>query len=219
MPTGYTHELKNMNYDVKKWLKERAIRAMGVCMAVREYGQLNQKEIREHLNNQIKDNWHTSRRKESIQALEDLLKRTESEWHAEMERLNIDLKDRYEKNLKEHNEGLAAHEKAYSELLSMRYKNGPLDEVSEGTLDFAIKQIAEAKNFDFCSPPTLNVYTDIELYKNEIMRGARRDVEYHTEQEAKTNNRTNGMAEAYDKFVEFVDKAKTEVALNETVHL
>jgi hypothetical protein len=53
MPTGYTYQLEELDYDLEKWLTEKLIRAFGLCCSLRDDGDLTEEQIIEALSPKV----------------------------------------------------------------------------------------------------------------------------------------------------------------------
>lgn len=86
MPTGYTARLKEMNYNVRRWLKESAVRAIGVTISLRDDGDLSEKEIEKRLKSQYSDEpYHSKKLKEATAKLRDARTWDENDWQTRFE--------------------------------------------------------------------------------------------------------------------------------------
>lgn len=55
MPTGYTRQLEETNFNLEKWFLESLVRNFGLCVSLRDDGFLTQNEILERLKTDIKE--------------------------------------------------------------------------------------------------------------------------------------------------------------------
>jgi len=78
MPTGYTAELEDMDFDIKRWLIETIPRAFGALVMLREEGNLSEDSIIDALEKNIKDSYHV----EAVVNLKKELKEKET-WDGE----------------------------------------------------------------------------------------------------------------------------------------
>lgn len=212
MPTGYTAALEENGYNVKKWLKENAIRAMGVCVSLRDGGKMDENQIREQLGKQSGESYHTGKLRAAKRELNALEKMTDDEWQGIWKSAKAVAKTDNAKRTAEFNSKKANHIKAMNEIdaLLSKAQRTNAGEVATGTLRFAKEQLADAFNFDYSTGPYLNENEGIslELFKKKSIDKALWDVNYHTEQGAKEKSRNTYFAEEYDRFTKFVDSAK-----------
>ena len=141
MPTGYTELLRKKNYNLKQWLKEDCIRFFGVCVCLREEGNLSESEIMYKLTELTKS--HNQKPK----PIND-----------------VDLKNQYDAQQKYYSDKLYETEKTYIEYKKsvktlqklLQYSKAKL---TNNVLNFAIDQLNLIKNdFDF----------DIKIAKEQL---------------------------------------------------
>lgn len=216
MATGYTARLEKRNYDVKRWIKEDAVRAMGVCVMLRDHqGELDEEGIREALKASDEESesggYHTERLKQAGVFLVEAAKRTDDEWKAQYNIERAKAQDAYDARLIEFNIAKEAHIKASNqtaELLALAIKQKESDVVI-GTLQFAHKQITETTDYDYpANGPYREAILDQRLsaYRDTQLESAQSNVKYHTEKAREEKTRTSDRYGAYVKLCDFINK-------------
>lgn len=210
MPTGYTARLKEMKYDVRRWLKESAVRAIGVTMSLRDDGELTEKEIEKRLKSQHSDEpYHMQKLKEAVAELKQVRTWDENDWQVAFERdLEVAQKE-YKRRVREWNEGKEAHIAALQEVECIAKVKGQ-DEVTAGVLKFAQEQIKSGLDFDYGREPYREKVLDqnVAQYKAEKLTSLEWNVNYHTEESRKKNIGNTDCHAAYVAFTKFIDSAK-----------
>ena len=216
MPTGYTAQLQDMKYDVKRWLKESAIRAMGVCVMLRDHsGKMSQDQIADALKENTNSDfgYHTKALKDAQKHLKETELREPDEWKKEYEASVKAAEKDYAASLAKWEKGKAAHEKALRECqeLQARAKRESANEVVQGTLKFAIEQITQTIGFDYDRLPYKDSVLEQTLaqWKRGRYESAVRQVAYHEKELEKAKARHYDRYNAYKEFIEFVDKANS----------
>ena len=209
MPTGYTADLENRKYDVKGWLKENVIRAMGVCVSLRDEGRMTVKDIKNALKKDLSEPYHTKRVRESKANLTEFQSLSDAELKIRYAKERDAAKIDFIKRKKEFDEKKAAHLKAITETSTLynqaiQEKQG---EVIVNTLKFALEQLNSAFNFDYGSGPYRDKILDhsFEEWIAETDRKLNWDVDYHTKESARENTRTDNRLNEYTKFVDWID--------------
>jgi hypothetical protein len=214
MPTGYTASLEEKGYDVRRWLKEDAIRAMGVCIMLRdEPSGLTEAEIKERLlKNAGKDDYHTKRVTEARARLAEVHMLTPKGWEDEYIKAKSVAQAAYDARLAEHTQKKEAHAKAMQEVdaLAVAAKEACEDEVVTGTLNFASEQLHKAYDFDYGSAPYRESVLDqsLEDFRVQTIQKLERDIAYHTAEGGRSSARDGARLKGFLEFVQFVDGAK-----------
>jgi hypothetical protein len=211
MPTGYTAQLKEMKYDVRRWLKESAIRAMGVCVMFRDAGNLSQQEMEAQLAREAeKDDYYIKELKRARERLAKAETLTPKGWQDEYEADLARAQRDYEKRVQEHNREKEAHIAALGEVERIAKLAKGKGEVIVNTLSFAQEQIQSGLQFDYGHAPYREEVLDQDLasYKAASLNKALRDVAYYTEEAKKNDARQVDRLSAYRDFCKFVDSAK-----------
>lgn len=205
MPTGHTDALEKMGWDLAKWLKTNIVRAMGVCVALREARMdLSESQIIEELNKAYKNNWHTEQLKVAKAEIAKLKKKTDGQWVADYEALCKDLSNRYMAACGEQRVRAAAYNATLGDLRRIQTK--ARSEVAVGTIRFAIEQLVMVR--DEFQPPDKRHYeppASWQKYRDERFLAVKKDIEYHTKEAAAEDEREGDRASAYKEFVKEVD--------------
>lgn len=213
MPTGYTDRLEKRDFDLLKWLKEDAVRAMGVCVILRDEGNLSEAEILERLRKDASENYHEEKLRVARAELAAAKERTDQQWTVAYSEAKHKAQQDYEKRKKEHDEKSAKHLRATKRVEAMLAKAPDKEGVVRGTLRFALEQLQRAWSFDYGHDP----------YQEEVLRQTEREwisatnnktlwnIEYHSKELAKMDQRAYDRFSGYKELVEFVDNVGAQV--------
>ena len=72
MPTGYTDNLDKNGFDTKKWVAESLARAFGVCVVLRDEGDMSEEAIIERLRENAESSYYDKALKEANTKIEKL---------------------------------------------------------------------------------------------------------------------------------------------------
>jgi len=211
MPTGYTADLEAKKYNVKEWLKTSVIRAMGVCVTLRDHEKMSTEEIEKALEKEASNSYHAQKLKDAQKSLDEFKSMTPSQLQEAYEKERSGAKESFEKRLTEQESKKKAHQQAMAEVeeLWIKVKDTVQNEVTVGTLKFAREQLKQAFSFDYGHEP----------YKEEVLNQsldawnvAKRkkllwDIEYHGKELVAEEKRNYDRYRQFKAFVEFVDKA------------
>lgn len=209
MPTGYTAKLEEMGYDVSRWLKENVVRAMGVCVTLRDNDDMTADEIAAALKKEKANSFHAKKLAKAQKALKLLdrssetarKKRYNKEFNEAHARYAKDLA-KFEKKKEKHAESIETTKK----LLSKAEANGE-SELTVNTLKYALEQLTRAYDFDYGSgcykPDILN--RNYEQWLAALYKESNFNIAYHTKEMKSEKSRTGDRYTEYKKFVEFVD--------------
>jgi len=211
MPTGYTADLETKKYNVKEWLKTSVIRAMGVCVTLRDGGSMSESEIINALKKEADNSYHDQKLKDAQRAWNDFKdlspKQLLSVFDSEKK---IALKE-FEARNKEFEAKKLAHENATEETeqLYLKAKNERQGEVIVNTLKFALDQLQSAMGFDYGHGCYRDKVLDqsFDEWNAEKNKKLLWDLEYHAKELAKEEERNASRFTEYKKFIEFVDAA------------
>jgi hypothetical protein len=216
MPTGYTHSLEKMKYDVNKWLKENIIRAMGVCITLRDHGDMTAKQIAESLKKDASDSYHQKELKKTqaeLKRFEAADSKLKKEYEAERDAAKVS----YAKRVQEHNLKKAQHIESIKRVSALLLKANKenANEVTVGTLKFALEQLNSAFEFDYSTEPIKDEVIDQSLveWKTAKIKKLVWSRDYHTKECAKEIDRNTERHQQYKEFIEFIDKQKLDKAI------
>lgn len=212
MPTGYTARLEEMKYDVRRWLKESAVRALGVCVMLRDAGDMDQTEIAKRLKADAEhDDYHSKRLAEAKAEMEKVRLYGPAEWESSFMATKAKAESAYEARVAEQNRKKASHRKAMNEVAALNAKaEASGSEVIKGTLNFAMSQLEESYRFDYGSEPYREdvLKQSLAEYREATLKSLERDVQYHTVEGDKTKMRGADRHQGYQELVHFLDTEK-----------
>lgn len=217
MATGYTHALKEMNYDVGRWLKESLIRGMGVCVVLRDEGDLAEEEIAAKLDRQSRDTYEERALVDIKKELADLKNTSDKELKARFLKEQQDAKLDYECRVEEFRIGKQKHLEALNEirrLQDLAKKDAwPETSVVRGTLEFAENQLASTLKVDYSDTgpyiPDITKKTFNEWKTTKLIYLQDRVIDYTARIEA-NKARLENRGDMYRHFVKFVNDAGGE---------
>lgn len=215
MPTGYTAALESKKYDVKAWLKENIVRNFGVCMGLRDEGDINQKGIIDHLRGLFKEeSYHVKRLREAREDLEIFSNTTPNQLARKYELALSKATSDYEARIAEFKHKKMCHIKAMADVTMMynRAVDENQNELTVNALKFAVSQLTEAYQFDYGHEPYKEDVIDQsnEQWHAAKLKDAQKDVEYHSIKLKEETDRAakNEHAKMYEEYVAFVDGFK-----------
>ena len=206
MPTGYTANLKDMNYNVREWLKTSVSRAFGMCACFRdESSGLNQEQIIGKLSS--KDSFYEDALKKSIKELNKFRTAPKETLRAELDKLKKETYDNRQKRIKQFYKDKESHIEVLAELKEMLHKTS--DEINLNMLKFAINQIEEALPFDFseCYAERVDEVENmsLETYIEYMISCINADIIRYEKHLKEDNTRNEERLQAYLNLVNFVD--------------
>jgi len=208
MPTGYTSNLETRNYDLKGWLKESVIRAMGVCVTLRDDSDLTEKEIKTKLK-KSGESYYEKALKESKQKLKIFTDSTDKQLEHNYAQLVIQATKQAKADEEDYNRKKALHVKSLNDANSLYEKSTGKAELIRNTLKFAVEQLEHSLSFDYGSgpyrPAILN--KDFPTWKENELKSLTPDVQYYQTELEKDNSRTVDRWAQYVEFTNFIDSA------------
>jgi hypothetical protein len=217
MPTGYTNQLEEMRYDVRRWLKEGIVRGMCLCAGLRDSGDMTEDQILKSLSGKNADGGDSSYHSTQIAMANRRISRlsgSEKELRAEFDRKKDKAYREYDKSLKAWEGKKASHQRSLVEvnkLISKSKKAGIKgDTVTAGVLEFAKEQLERVLQSDYGTPPWREGIMDMDFrgWIREERNSATHDIEYHTKERAKSSAMKSDNSAMYREFVEFVNSAE-----------
>jgi hypothetical protein len=212
MATGFTYQLEELNYDVKKWLKEKLIRGIGVCASLRDDGHMDEKQLLKALSrsDEYDDAKHRQKQLDEAQdKFEHVQKRTEEQWQKMYTASLKEAQKDYDKRFKEWTVKKANHEKALAEVNALldKVKEKSDDSVCWGTLRFAKEQLSTVIEHDYTRLYREQILDEtFSEWKKAELDGAKRDIVYYA-QELKKAKTYPDRAKLYKEFIDFIDQA------------
>ena len=209
MPTGFTDKLEKRDWDLQNWLKVDLARGLGLCVMLRDDGDMDQQAIAKALKEEREDNnlvRCAKRLKNAKSFLVSVQKKTMPQWRKEWKALS-------EKQVKAKAEYIAEmipKTEKWNAAVTKLQSITPKGEVASGAVRLALDQLATVRtefsvsNSDiewmFSCPPTAEDLRDYELKR------ARDAVKYNQkdyDEAKKASLRTR--FKMYTEFVEEVD--------------
>lgn len=209
MPTGYTSQLQGMKYDVKRWLKESLVRAMGVCVMFRDDGDLDEKQIVSRLKKDTKNTSHVKALVAAQKKLKGYEARSKEDWAAAHKTAYAKEDKSFKKWTAELANAKAKHEGARAELQRLLVV-APKDELIVNTLKFGVSQIELVLESEFTSYKDDILSLNVSRWTKKMIDSAKWDVDYHTTEQKESEEREYDRLGSYTKFVNFVDKNALE---------
>lgn len=165
MPTGYTDSLEKSGWNVKKWLKEDAIRALGVCVAFRDHGKMTEAQIIAGLKEAVKTNNNDNYYEKELVLEEANLKlfkgRSRKEWQAVLDSNIKEAKKRLDDEIASVSKTAPKYQKAVEEIKALRAKSKV--EAVHNLVDFALEQLEMVEDEYEVSKHTIDSYERISL--------------------------------------------------------
>lgn len=210
MPTGYTANLEK-DYNVKRWLKESVVRAFGICMSLRDEGNLDEKGIMAALMQNFKaEPYHITQLKKYTDELVIANARSDKEWQKIFDKTLEEEQVDYIKRKEEFARKKTAHAESIGKVSALYNKavKANEDELIVNALKFGLDQLNQAYDFDYTHTPYRPsiLDQDVETFKETKLKAIRQNITYHTENNEKETVRGNDSAAVYQKFVDFVNK-------------
>lgn len=215
MPTGYTSALESKKYDVKAWLKENVVRNFGVCMRLRDEGDMDQKSIMDHIRGLFKEeSYHVKALREAREKFEVFSKTTPNQLARKYELALSKAVSDYETRTKEFTYKKMCHVKAMADVTMMYNKAVDTDqnELTVNALKFAVEQLTTAYDFDYGHEPFKEeiIGQTNEQWHAAQLKDAQKNIEYHTRKLREETDRavSQDAAKMYEDYVAFVDGFK-----------
>lgn len=209
MPTGYTSQLKDINYDLRQWLTTIIPRAFGIMISLKDES-IDSKATIQQLRQKIEDaengDYHARALDEAKKKLARLETRKDSTWKRDYYQQRKEDREYTEKRQREFTVDAIEHNNVKHNLRAL--KEIADNEISQNIINFAIEQIESTIDFDYSesSMPTVShIYNNgWEYYKQTTLESCQRNIKYHTEQREKEIERCKERLEAYDDYVKFI---------------
>lgn len=212
MATGYTHALEEMNYDVPRWIKEKMIRAMGVCVMLRDNGDLSEQDLKKAL---ARPAYSKSYHGEAIASTKKELKRfeerTDLQWEAAYKKSFKEEQKRYDTRITEYTEKKQKHEASLATVKKW-FEKAQAENQSEtviNTLKYSLEQLNQAYDWDYRNPPSRPSVLDLDWkgWRDEQVEATNRSLAYHEKELVKEEERKSQFnpIEEYDRLISFVD--------------
>ena len=204
MPTGYTAQLDENEFDVGRWVTESLPRAFGICVAFRDSGKMTREEILKALEEGAETAGDYDKKKldKAVHQLEKLRFFQDGQWTEEMERVNTEaIESAIKPNLKSERvkRGHARTRKILSDFLL-----SDISEITKNIVQFGLEQLDVAKSDEENYIP--KIYTDVNDFKKEALRSAQWDVNYHKKEMVETKKRETERLDGYKQVLKDVEE-------------
>lgn len=216
MATGYTHQLKEMKYNVDRWLKERLIRAMRVCVMLRDDGDMSEQDILKGLERSVEKDHRIDGLALAEKELAEFQKNSDAALLKSYEKTRKDAEKEFTQNEIRYNEDKRMHEEALARIEYLDAKASeqglPADSVVRGTLKFARSQVADTIDYDYKNGPYRPSILDdtFSQWKTGRLESLLHSVTYYrdTIEKQKAFSKMDN-AEEYRNFIAFINQAET----------
>ena len=203
MPTGYTAMLdEEPNMTTSKWVMEGLTRAFGVCVTLRDNGDMSEGQIEEHLRERVEEagNYHI----DALEKTQEEFRRLrydptywDVEYASTVERVEGYNKDSIEKA----NALKIKHDKAKEDLIIL--KSRTTDETTKNIAQYGLDQLELCKSE---TEPYISEIPSFEKFKADKYNSICRDLEYHTKNLEEDRERERSRLEAYLKIKSEVNR-------------
>jgi len=208
MPTGYTAQLDDKNWNARKWMLEGISRAFGVCVTMRDDGHLSKKEIIKTLTKSDDDSYNNQALKENKIKLKKYLSMTDDAWKKKMKQENDGIKQGNTKQIKKTILLRNKHNQVRQDLNKI-LKSPDARDVTKSIAKFGIEQLNVAEKYD-CTSYITPTHKKWKRFKSNTIYETKRSIGYHTKELKEETERNKGRLEAYLELAEDVDKILKE---------
>lgn len=203
MPTGYTSSLEDKKYDIKSWLLEDVIRNFGVCVCMRDDGQLSKDDILAKLKKETANSYHKKELDSHRKKLSEALIKTDKDWEEDYEKkFEYDM-GYYQNEVAKVKKKSAIWDDVKAKLLE--YQEKAEGEIITNAIKFAIDQ------WDLVEMEYKKVYTEKpvknspEKYRELVIDSLHDDIIYHKKNLKEDTERETKRYKAYQDYIESVD--------------
>lgn len=196
MPTGYTDMIdRDPKMTTKKWMMEGLARAFGVCVALKEEPfNLTEDQIRQKIIESGENDvgWHQTELTKAVEEKVDILNRTpeqwETAWKAHEKKREADNKCQ----IRDAKKIADRHNKVKEDLEKVLHAD--VDDFTKTIAKYGLEQLHVTEHE--CEP-YLDDPIPLEKYKYDIVSHNLRDIEYHTKEKQKAEERLKERVEGY----------------------
>ena len=203
MPTSYTATLdETPNMTTGQWVLESLSRQFGVCVTLRENGDMTEEQIEAHLQERVDEagSYHIDALKKAGETLQKIGEDSDSFWPTEYASV-VEHKEKYNReSIEEANTRKVKHDKARGDLIILRERT--TDEATRNIAEFGLSQLELVKSE---TEPYITKIPTLEKFKENTIHQLNRDIEYHSKNLEADKKRERSRLEAYLKI-------KSEVA-------
>lgn len=143
MPTGYTAQLEQ-HWDVNRWLRQEVVRALGVCVMLRDSGDMTDKQILESLKPKNEESYYAESVKAAHERLKYLRALTRAEWKA---KYTMDLEEAIQ-DFRQEKERASEKESKFRKVITQiqAFQKNAKSEAGRRVAEFALEQINMVKS-------------------------------------------------------------------------
>jgi hypothetical protein len=209
MPTGYTASLERKDFNLKRWLKEDIVRAFGVCMHVRDEGDMTEEALRESLKKRDEEkSLYEDSFKKDVSEHEKYLNMPLPEYTAYYEAEKEKAQKYYDERFKKFENGRKKTLfciKTVSALLLNPEQRPIKGELIVNALGLAREQLRSGYDFDYreCYKPDI-LSLDVHAYRRKHLDTLFRTMEYRRE-DIDRETKKGSLLESYDEYATFID--------------
>ena len=208
MPTGFTDNLLNKKFDVKKWMIESIPRAFGILISMKEMEMnIGEKGILKVLEDEINENYDSKEKEKVEKRLKEYESFDNKEWENRFEnaKVKIEMKN---------NIYLKKWEKEKEDFIDAKFKVKKLhdankilnNEIIKNIIQFALDQIEDTLSHDYNSPYLTELPKNKEDYKLIAIKAVEHDIEYRRKEGNKSRILSEKRLEEYKNYSEFVKR-------------
>lgn len=204
MPTGYTAQIMEKGFDLRKWLIEDLPRNFCLLITLRDSGELDEKQIIKSLEDDYSVEYHLKEMKKAEKNIIEIKKKSNEQLKKEMDKFNKQAVHNIGKYVKKNEEGKKKLNEVKEKLIKLKLN---ANEFSNIVLDFGISQIDQTIDidyYDFKYVPKLVQYIDVDKYKEMLIKEAERDIIYHQKEYVKTLDNRKERVEKYKQYIKFI---------------
>jgi len=208
MPTGYTAQIMEKDFDLKKWLVEELPRNFGLLISLRDSGKLDEKQILKELEDDNVVEYHLKKMKKTKKDLASIKIKSDTLLKKEMDKINKSEVNRVKNYVKKNEKGKKKFNEIKEKLIKLKYG---ANEFVNKVLDFGISQIDQTADYDFKYVPELVQFIDVNKYREFLIKKATQDVIYHQEEYVKALDNRNERVEIYKQYIKFIKENLKEM--------
>lgn len=209
MPTRFTDELDESEFDVEKWLTESLPRGFGICIAFRDSGRITREKILKTLeeNARTAGDYHKTELDKVVHELEKLRFLQKEQWRNELRKFNateFEYADEQNIERKKIREG---HIQARMTLINL-LSNNEISEITRDIVQFGLDQLHAARKAgdEERYIAEIYAYADIEDFKKKILEDAQWDVNYHKKEIVENKKNETERLEMYKQVLKDVEE-------------
>jgi hypothetical protein len=215
MPTGLTAAWEEMDFDLKRWLKQTIPRHLGVCMMIRDDSlDLTVEQVKAKMEEDIhrSNNYYFKELEKQTIKLNTFLNRTPEEWQIEWETYCKNKMAEWEEANKQIQEKRQIYLAAIERLKLLKVLadecpqiNGDTS-IEQGAINLAIQQLQDVLNFDYSLRDKPYLPSSVEEFKKDEVQSCQSYIDFYFNQSEQDKERSHQRLALYDKYLEFIDR-------------